>query len=99
MPGGCGNAAREGEGGEREARRLGRCPGMTPSRRTKLDRVRAGSGAVLAFLLVLVGGLAAGLPYATASGSPIRRELIGQSVRGRAIYVYRLGRSRGGRCS
>jgi protein MpaA len=46
-------------------------------------------------LLVLVAGLVAGSPYGMASASPIQRELIGRSVRGRAIYVYRLGQAGG----
>jgi protein MpaA len=49
----------------------------------------------LASLLVLVAGLGSGLLYGTARASSIERELIGRSVRGRAIYAYRLGQSGG----
>ena len=46
-------------------------------------------------MLLIIAGLVAGLAYATAGVSPVRRELIGRSVRGRPIYAYRLGGSDG----
>ena len=46
-------------------------------------------------MLVVVSALVVGLAYGRAGESPIRRELIGGSVRGRPIYVYRLGRPGG----
>jgi protein MpaA len=46
-------------------------------------------------LLLLAAGLATGLAYGRADASPVRRELIGRSVGGRPIYVYRLGRPGG----
>jgi murein peptide amidase A len=57
--------------------------------------VRVLSGVAAASLLVVVAGLVVGLAYGRAGESPIRRELIGDSVRGRPIYVYRLGRPGG----
>jgi protein MpaA len=44
-------------------------------------------------LLLVVAGLATGLAYGRASESPVRRELVGRSVRGRPIYAYQLGQS------
>lgn len=63
--------------------------------RSKLVEVRRGGGVALAFLLVLLAGLVAGLLSRAASASAVQRVLIGRSVRGRGIYVYRLGQSGG----
>lgn len=57
--------------------------------------MRAGSGVAVASLLVVVSGLLTGLTYGRARVSPVQRELIGRSVRGRPIYGYRLGQSGG----
>ena len=57
--------------------------------------MRVFSGVAAASLLVVVAGLVVGLAHGGAGESPIRRELIGGSVRGRPIYVYRLGRPGG----
>lgn len=52
--------------------------------------MRAGAVALI-FVLAVIAGSVTGLPYGKASASPAQRELIGRSVRGRPIYVYRLG--------
>ena len=43
----------------------------------------------------MVAGLVTGLAATWAGGSPAGRELIGRSVRGRAIYAYRVGKPGG----
>lgn len=58
--------------------------------RLTLSRVRTHRLAV-ATVVVLVAGLGTGLAHGRAAQAPVRRELIGRSVRGRPIYVYRLG--------
>lgn len=63
--------------------------------RSRLGEVRAVSCVAVASVLVVVAGLVTGLAYVKASASPVSRELIGRSVRGRPIYVYRLGQSGG----
>ena len=57
--------------------------------------MRAGGAVALVFLLAVIAGSLTELPSGKASGSPVQRELIGRSVRGRPIYVYRLGQSGG----
>jgi murein peptide amidase A len=53
------------------------------------------SRAVAASLLVVVAGSVAGVASGGAGEWPVRREVIGSSVRGRPISVYRLGRPDG----
>src|SRR5690348_4154123 len=54
-----------------------------------------GAGVATALMLLAVAASLTGVAYGKASTLPVRRELIGRSVRGRPIYVYRLGRSGG----
>ena len=55
--------------------------------------MRARCGVGTASLLLIVAGFGTGLAYGRGGGSPVWRELIGRSVRGRPIYAYRLGQS------
>jgi murein peptide amidase A len=58
--------------------------------------LRTLSGVVAASLILVIAGAVRGLAYGSAHASVVGREVIGSSVRGRPIYVYRLG-SPGGR--
>jgi len=57
--------------------------------------VRASGGIAAASLILIVAGLVTGLAYGREGELPVLRQLIGRSVRGRPIYVYRLGESGG----
>lgn len=57
--------------------------------------MRASSGVAAALLLLIVAGSLTGLAHGKVGDSPVRRQLIGRSVRGRPIYVYRVGESGG----
>jgi murein peptide amidase A len=58
------------------------------------DAVRASRVAVASFLLI-VAGLITGLAYGTAGESPVLREVVARSIRGRPIYAYRVGQPGG----
>jgi protein MpaA len=53
--------------------------------------MRASSGLASAFVLLIVAGSLTGLAQGKVDDSGVRRELIGRSVRGRPIHVYRVG--------
>jgi murein peptide amidase A len=46
-------------------------------------------------LLLIIAAVVTGLAYGTVDESPVLRELLGRSVRGRPIYAYRVGQSGG----
>src|SRR6185503_5897242 len=53
--------------------------------------MRTKTALAAALVLLIVGGVVAGLAYGKAGELPALRELVGRSARGRPIYAYLLG--------